>query len=123
MQRRSRGWAPTYPASSNVLPGRAPSAMPRIAPPRWWPIRSAPGSPRIWWRAPERREPGLMVALKASEVAGFLARPDPARLIALVFGPDAGLVNERAPALVRAAVDDLDDPFSLVRLSGDDLAA
>ena len=31
----------------------------------------------------------------------------------LVFGPDAGLVRERAEAVVRASVDDIADPFSV----------
>src|SRR5579872_4153431 len=64
-----------------------------------------------------------MVALKTAEVDAFVARGDPSRAIILVFGPDAGLVSERAGALVRSAVDNLDDPFSLVRLEGDELAA
>src|ERR1700719_1665087 len=64
-----------------------------------------------------------MVALKAGEIDAFVARPDPARPVALVFGPDAGLVSERASALVRASIDELDDPFALVRLDGDALAA
>jgi DNA polymerase-3 subunit delta len=41
----------------------------------------------------------------------------------LVFGPDAGLVRERTEALIRAAVDDPSDPFSLARLDGDELAS
>jgi DNA polymerase-3 subunit delta len=64
-----------------------------------------------------------MVALKSAQVDGFLARPDPKRPILLVFGPDAGLVHERAEALVRSWVDDVGDPFSLARLQGDELAA
>jgi DNA polymerase-3 subunit delta len=64
-----------------------------------------------------------MVALKAAQIDAFLARPNPAQPIVLVFGPDAGLVRERAEALVRASVDDVNDPFSLVRLDGDDLAS
>ena len=64
-----------------------------------------------------------MVALKASEIEKFLARPDPARPIMLVFGTDAGLVRERAEALVRASIDDAKDPFQLARLDGDDLAS
>jgi len=64
-----------------------------------------------------------MVALKAAQVDAFVARPDPAQPIVLVFGPDAGLVRERAEALIRASVDDPADPFSLARLDGDDLAA
>jgi DNA polymerase III subunit delta len=63
-----------------------------------------------------------LVALKASEVDRFVARPDPARPIVLVFGPDAGLVRERTDALIKSAVDDPGDPFSLARLDGDDLA-
>src|SRR5260370_40512198 len=63
-----------------------------------------------------------MVALKGAEIDKFVARPDPTRPVVLVFGPDAGLVRERAEALVRASVDDPKDPFQLARLDGDDLA-
>ena len=41
----------------------------------------------------------------------------------LVFGPDAGLVSERVNALVKASVDDVNDPFSLVRLEAEELSA
>ena len=64
-----------------------------------------------------------MVAIKAADVDAFLARPDPARPIVLVFGPDAGLVSERVNAIVKASVDDPNDPFALARLDGEDLAA
>jgi DNA polymerase-3 subunit delta len=63
-----------------------------------------------------------MVALKSSEIDGYVARPDARRPIALVFGPDAGLVRERVETLVKAAVDDPADPFALARLDGDALA-
>jgi DNA polymerase III subunit delta len=63
-----------------------------------------------------------MVAFKAADVEGFVARPDPGKPIVLVFGPDAGLVRERAAALVRASVDDPSDPFGLALLEGDKLA-
>jgi DNA polymerase III subunit delta len=63
-----------------------------------------------------------MVALKAADVDRFIARPDPARPIVLIFGPDSGLVRERAEALIKSSVDDPSDPFSLARLDGDDLA-
>lgn len=62
-----------------------------------------------------------MVALKGSDIDKFLARPQ--RPIVLIFGPDAGLVRERAEALVRMLVDDPKDPFQLARLEGDDLAS
>ncbi|MDP1582370.1 MAG: DNA polymerase III subunit delta [Bradyrhizobium sp.] len=64
-----------------------------------------------------------MVALRGKEIDAFLARPDPARPIILLYGPDAGLVRERADALLASAVDDPNDPFSLVRLDGDELSA
>lgn len=64
-----------------------------------------------------------MVALRGQDINGFIARPDPARPIILLYGPDAGLVRERANALLASAVDDPNDPFSMVKLDGDDLAA
>jgi len=63
-----------------------------------------------------------MVAFKAAEVESFMARPDPSKPIVLVFGPDAGLVRERAAALVRSYVNDPSDPFGLALLDGDTLA-
>jgi DNA polymerase-3 subunit delta len=64
-----------------------------------------------------------MVAIKASDADSFSARPDPARPVVLLYGPDAGLVRERAEKIIRSSVDDLNDPFALVRLEGDDLAS
>lgn len=64
-----------------------------------------------------------MVALRGKDIDTFLARPDPGRPIVLLYGPDAGLVRERAEALLASAVDDPNDPFSLVRLDGDELSA
>lgn len=63
-----------------------------------------------------------MTALKTNEVDRFVARPDAARPVVLVYGPDAGLVRERAEAIIRQSVDDMADPFALVRLDGDDVA-
>jgi DNA polymerase-3 subunit delta len=64
-----------------------------------------------------------MVAIKTADVDAFIARPDPARPVVLVFGPDAGLVSERVNALIKASVDDVNDPFALARLESEDLAA
>jgi len=64
-----------------------------------------------------------MVALRGKEIDAFLARPDPGRPIILLYGSDAGLVRERADALLGSAVDDPSDPFSLVKLDGDELSA
>jgi DNA polymerase-3 subunit delta len=64
-----------------------------------------------------------LVALRGREIDAYLARPDAGRPIILLYGPDAGLVRERADALLASAVDDPTDPFSLVKLDGDELAA
>ena len=64
-----------------------------------------------------------MVAISNREIESYLAKPNPAHAIILLFGADVGLVRERADALIAAAVDDVNDPFSLVRLEGDDLAS
>jgi DNA polymerase-3 subunit delta len=64
-----------------------------------------------------------VVALRAGDIEGFLVRPDPRRPIVLVYGPDLGLVRERVDALLRVAGTDSADPFSVVTLDGDLLAA
>ena len=64
-----------------------------------------------------------MTAIKAADVDRFVAKPDPRMPGVLVYGPDSGLVRERVDALVKASVDDVNDPFSFVRLEGEDLSA
>jgi DNA polymerase-3 subunit delta len=64
-----------------------------------------------------------MTAIKPSDVDRFIAKPDPAQPIVLVFGPDTGLVSERVDALIHASVDDPSDPFVLARIEGDELAS
>jgi DNA polymerase III subunit delta len=64
-----------------------------------------------------------MVALKSTQIDGFLHKPDPVFRCALIYGPDIGLVHERARHLAHAAVDDAHDPFAFVRLDGDALAS
>lgn len=64
-----------------------------------------------------------MVAIKAHEAERTLARLDPAWRLILIYGPDTGLVSERASALARASVDDPDDAFQLIRMDGDVVAA
>ncbi len=64
-----------------------------------------------------------MVAVKSSEAERFLKRPPPNIFLYLICGSDAGLVSERAQALIAQAIEDPKDPFQFLRLSGDDLAA
>jgi len=64
-----------------------------------------------------------MVAVKAAGVAAVLRRPDPRIALYLVYGPDTGLVSERAKALAEHSVEDPADPFQMIRLDGDVIAA
>ncbi|HEV7253912.1 MAG TPA: DNA polymerase III subunit delta [Mesorhizobium sp.] len=57
-----------------------------------------------------------MAQKKAHEVESWLARPDPRIGLVLLYGPDRGLVAERAKRLAASAGVPLDDPFSVVRL-------
>jgi DNA polymerase-3 subunit delta len=59
--------------------------------------------------------------LATGRVDGFLARPDPAVATVLLYGPDAGLVAERARRLGRSVVQALDDPFRVSELAADEL--
>jgi len=64
-----------------------------------------------------------MVAVKTFEADAFISRPDPARPVVLVYGPDSGLVHERAEALAKNSVDNPADVFSLIKMDGDELSA
>lgn len=64
-----------------------------------------------------------MVAVKNYEAEKFLAKRPAHVFLYLVFGTDAGLVSERAKAIVKSSIDDFKDPFQLLRLQGDELAA
>lgn len=63
-----------------------------------------------------------MTAVRPAEVDAVLSRIDPLRPVILLFGPDSGLVRERAQAYLRRAQAGSDDPFGLIRLDGDELA-
>ncbi len=64
-----------------------------------------------------------MVAVRPAETDATLSRIDPLRPVVLLFGPDSGLVRERAEAYLRRAEAGGDDPFGRVKLDGDDIAA
>lgn len=61
--------------------------------------------------------------LAPARVEAFLAAPDPATRAVLCFGPDGGLVRERADRIARAVVPDLADPFRIAFLAADAVAA
>ena len=61
--------------------------------------------------------------LPAARIDAFLRRPDPEICTVLLFGPDSGLVRERADVLAHSVTDDLRDPFRVADLTGATLAA
>jgi DNA polymerase-3 subunit delta len=61
--------------------------------------------------------------LSHSRIPAFLQRPDPEIRAVLFYGPDEGLVRERAGLLARTICPDLNDPFRVADLAGASLAA
>lgn len=59
--------------------------------------------------------------LSGQQIERFLAAPDPEARVVLVYGPDAGLVQERARHLVQGAAGDVADPFRVTELSAESL--
>ncbi|MBK8456202.1 MAG: DNA polymerase III subunit delta [Phyllobacteriaceae bacterium] len=53
--------------------------------------------------------------LKSNEIDAWLKRPDAGVAALLVYGPDRGLVSERARAFAERSGVDLSDPFSVIR--------
>ena len=64
-----------------------------------------------------------MVALKPQDAERTLTRLAPEVRLVLIYGPDSGLVAERARKLAESSVSDAEDPFLLVKLDGDLVAS
>jgi len=62
------------------------------------------------------------VKLPPSRISAFLQRPDPNIRAVLLYGPDEGLVHERAGVLARTVCPDLKDPFRVAELTAGALA-
>ena len=56
--------------------------------------------------------------IQAGRAEAFARKPDPKVRAVLVYGPDVGLVRERALHLVKHAAESLDDPFRVAELTG-----
>jgi len=56
------------------------------------------------------------VKVAPRQIAGLLRAPDPGLRAVLLYGPDEGLVRERAAALVRSVAEDPDDPFRVAEI-------
>ena len=63
-----------------------------------------------------------MVAVTSANADRFLADPPSTLRTLLLYGPDAGLVAERATGFVRTVLGDAADPLSVIRLDSDALA-
>ncbi len=63
-----------------------------------------------------------MVAIKNHEVDRYISKPDKNYRAVLLYGPDAGLVSERADALAKKTGVDLKDAFSTIRLDAETIA-
>lgn len=61
-----------------------------------------------------------MTALKARDVERFLKAPDEKVVCALIYGPEQGLVHERALELAKTVAEDLADPWRVTSLSDQD---
>jgi DNA polymerase-3 subunit delta len=57
-----------------------------------------------------------------AQTNSFLQKPDPTIRIVLIYGPDAGLVRERAEMLAKKTVPDINDPFRTASLTGSSIA-
>lgn len=60
--------------------------------------------------------------LAGARIAAFVKTPDAGMRAALVYGPDAGLVKERAERIARAICPDLGDAFRVAEINADTLA-
>jgi len=56
--------------------------------------------------------------LSTNQLSGFLQNPPPSVRVILIFGPDTGLVSERAEAMATRLVRDKNDPFCVSGLTG-----
>lgn len=63
-----------------------------------------------------------MPALKGRDIDAYLKSPDKNRPIALLYGPDWGLVKERAAEIEKTVLKGNDDPFARIVLTSDDVA-
>lgn len=61
--------------------------------------------------------------IATNRLEAFVRKPDPAVRLVLVYGPDEGLVRERADRLVAGAVESPEDPFLVAELTGEAVAA
>ncbi len=59
--------------------------------------------------------------LSFRDIEPFVKKPDPAARVILVYGPDNGLMKERAKTMAQTVCADINDPFNAVTLNADTL--
>lgn len=59
--------------------------------------------------------------ISAAKADGFIKSPDKKLIAALIYGPDAGLVAQRAEIISKTVVEDINDPFNVVDIDSDSL--
>jgi DNA polymerase-3 subunit delta len=59
--------------------------------------------------------------IQAGRADGFARKPDAAVRAVLLYGPDSGLVRERAEAMIKAVAGAIDDPFRTREISAGEL--
>ena len=64
-----------------------------------------------------------MVAIRTREAERFLSAIPEHIFLFLIYGPDAGMVRERALSIINKRIDDRRDPFQFVQISGEAIAA
>jgi DNA polymerase-3 subunit delta len=53
------------------------------------------------------------------QIEPFVKNPDPKARVVLVYGPDNGLMRERAKLICKTIVSDINDPFNVIALTSD----
>lgn len=61
--------------------------------------------------------------LSFRQIEPFVQNPDPQARVILVYGPDQGLMKERAKIICQSVVPDLNDPFNAVTLTPEAILA
>lgn len=56
------------------------------------------------------------------DIESFVKSPNPTARVILIYGPDHGLMKERADVIAKASVEDINDPFNVVTLTAEGLA-
>ncbi len=64
-----------------------------------------------------------MTALKAGDIDRFLSKPPAGGCSVLIYGPDTGLVSERASMLVSKASEGDEDPFTLAKIDASEIVS